>query len=651
MRLSFSEAEGAHLGNRDFAFAYDGLDRLIESDRGNASTWGQAGTQDWTLDMLGNWATFRWDKNGDGDFADGSETDVRAHNSANEIDDRTLEYPSPVPDVNAPVTYDDAGNVRLRYETGTTRLELTHDAWNRLVKVRRITGNIEDPPLDVSRHEYNGLHWRIMSVEDTDTPRDGELDQRRAYFYSASWQVLEEWVEVAHDPDPYEEGLISDYRMQQFWGLRHMDDAVMLRRQEETGEDAGDFTRASFQLTDRQFSVVAVVDESGMLMERVTYDPYGRAQHRWPGDFNGDGYADSTDTGALAWYEQIGDVDYRADHDLDRSGQIDLDDLIIAVAEWSGRGPLTGGQISDPEGPANRVGYAGYRFEPSSALYHVRFRWYDTGLGRWMERDPAGYVNGANTYQYTMANPITLRDSLGLGAEPASDCSADPSCDRFSRIATALKNRCPQTVSRLLNGAGSASGNGLAFNRQSGVPAAAGIGATVIGVAAARQERLGSRANGMTEIAPRVHTRVPPAQEVMGRTVNGAVGGAGAVLSAYSFALDTSDAMMAHAMGNDSQALTLGLSAAGTAVTAIAEPIVVGAAVAAGAGGLAVAFTVAVPVVGGVAIAVAADAAIKTDAAVSGALQAGYDPETNGTCSFLLSQAAQNFKACQASKK
>jgi len=415
----YDSRPGAHLTDRDFQFGYDGLNRLIGSVRGDDANndWNARGTQVWTLDMLGNWSEFRWDKNGDEDFADASETDIRDHNSANEISARTLDNPSP-PDTSVPVTYDKAGNVRLRYETALLRMELTHDAWNRLVRVRRPTGNIEET-LNVSEHEYNGLHWRVVSRRDTDSPPDGEIDERRGIIYSGNWQVLEEFVESEFDPEDVDEPIAADHRMQQFWGLRHIDDAVMLRRQANT--TGGEIERTSFQLTDRQFSVVAVLDVTSALMERVTYDPYGRAQHRWPGDFNGDGYSDGTDTAGMSLFTPIGDPAYKADEDLDRDGYIDIPDLVIAASVWSGHGPLPSGQISDPVGPANRVGYAGYRFEPTSSLYHVRFRWYDTGLGRWMERDPAGYLDGMSAYEYVKSAPSLSNDSFGLCSRETSN--------------------------------------------------------------------------------------------------------------------------------------------------------------------------------------------------------------------------------------
>jgi hypothetical protein len=41
---------------------------------------------------------------------------------------------------------------------------------------------------------------------------------------------------------------------------------------------------------------------------------------------------------------------------------------------------------------------------------------YDPAIGRWLEQDPDGYVNGANLYQFVESNPLRYVDPLGLGA-------------------------------------------------------------------------------------------------------------------------------------------------------------------------------------------------------------------------------------------
>lgn len=52
-------------------------------------------------------------------------------------------------------------------------------------------------------------------------------------------------------------------------------------------------------------------------------------------------------------------------------------------------------------------------------LYYTPFRWYASGAGRWLTRDPFGMVDGPNLYSYTGANPVNRRDcSGGMGGSP-----------------------------------------------------------------------------------------------------------------------------------------------------------------------------------------------------------------------------------------
>jgi RHS repeat-associated protein len=76
------------------------------------------------------------------------------------------------------------------------------------------------------------------------------------------------------------------------------------------------------------------------------------------------------------------------------------------VTEWE---EDTGGSDWD-----NRVLYAGYRFDAERGLYHVRHRMYHATLGRWVQRDPAGYIDGLNLCQYGRSSPANWVDPAGL---------------------------------------------------------------------------------------------------------------------------------------------------------------------------------------------------------------------------------------------
>ena len=50
----------------------------------------------------------------------------------------------------------------------------------------------------------------------------------------------------------------------------------------------------------------------------------------------------------------------------------------------------------------------------SLTIYHYRARPYDPETGRFMQRDPLGYVDGMSLYEYVVSNPIVYLDFLGL---------------------------------------------------------------------------------------------------------------------------------------------------------------------------------------------------------------------------------------------
>ncbi len=63
---------------------------------------------------------------------------------------------------------------------------------------------------------------------------------------------------------------------------------------------------------------------------------------------------------------------------------------------------------------ANEIIYCGYRLDPESQLYYVRNRTYNPVLGRWIQRDPIGFKDGANLYGYVGGGPVGVLDPGGL---------------------------------------------------------------------------------------------------------------------------------------------------------------------------------------------------------------------------------------------
>ena len=69
----------------------------------------------------------------------------------------------------------------------------------------------------------------------------------------------------------------------------------------------------------------------------------------------------------------------------------------------------------------NRIGYAGYIWDPWLKVYHVRHRVYMPGTqdGRdvgpsWLQPDPIGIAGGLNLFEYCNGDPMSFVDPMGL---------------------------------------------------------------------------------------------------------------------------------------------------------------------------------------------------------------------------------------------
>jgi hypothetical protein len=168
--------------------------------------------------------------------------------------------------------------------------------WGRLTQVWFSTGapGSTDPP-NRAVYRYNGLTMRCLVERDADTTdATHALSERRAIYYGAGWQVLEEHVDTGMEGT-------YDSLTQNVWGLRYIDELVLRRTNANwnggTDSDFTDSTDTEWEqyLHDHQFSVVAGVNRVGTLTFRVAYDAYGEARHSWARDIDGDGDVDSGD--------------------------------------------------------------------------------------------------------------------------------------------------------------------------------------------------------------------------------------------------------------------------------------------------------------------------------------------------------------------
>jgi RHS repeat-associated protein len=164
--------------------------------------------------------------------------------------------------------------------------------------------------------------------------------------------------------------------------------------------------------------VVALIDPSGDPFEYIRYSPYGVPFVYGAGDVDRNGQVDAFDPQTLSDFNSYGTGGLVVDHDINRDGVVDSadDTLVNDQSNWAiwsqGRGSL--------DRLGLRKGYAGYEWDPSTSLNHVRHRAYHAEMGRWTQRDPAGYVDGGDLYEYVGGRAVTSNDASGLMRLPCS---------------------------------------------------------------------------------------------------------------------------------------------------------------------------------------------------------------------------------------
>jgi RHS repeat-associated protein len=149
---------------------------------------------------------------------------------------------------------------------------------------------------------------------------------------------------------------VKPLRVTPIHGL-YVDDRIAEKTHHGTGPYAVNKTR--YLHSDRQFSIVATTDETGVVTERYRYDPYGKRTVLAP------------------------------------------DAVTVRTAA-----------IEDGE-----TSFTGRDYDAVLGLQYYRNRWYSPALGRFVNRDPAGYIDGASLYAGYFSckglDPFGLYDEAG----------------------------------------------------------------------------------------------------------------------------------------------------------------------------------------------------------------------------------------------
>ena len=175
-----------------------------------------------------------------------------------------------------------------------------------------------------------------------------------ALYYSKDWQVLEERQAGAA-------------KAQYVWSPLYVDALIERDRDADNNSATGSSQNATGSFTsgleerlyaqqDANFNVTALTNTSGQVVERFAYDPYGA--------------------------DQVLDLGFSPTTD---------------AYDWVNR-------------------FQGGRLQTATGTYDFRNRVYSPTLGRWMQTDPAGYVDGLNLYEALNGSPADNVDPLGLEA-------------------------------------------------------------------------------------------------------------------------------------------------------------------------------------------------------------------------------------------
>lgn len=201
----------------------------------------------------------------------------------------------------------------------------TYDAWNRLKTVKS-AGRI----LLVS-YNYDAKNQRIQEVPGTGSTVD--------LYYSSGWQVIEERVG-------------GTTRKSYVWSPVYFD--AMVARDFDS-DNNGSLEQRLYPTHDANFNVTSLVNTSGAVVERYTYDPFGAATTR--------------------------------------------------NASWTVTSPAYGWQYL----------HQGGRLNAKSGFYSFRYREYSPTLGRYTVNDPLRFNSDSyNMYKSVSNNPVRYIDPLGL---------------------------------------------------------------------------------------------------------------------------------------------------------------------------------------------------------------------------------------------
>jgi len=253
-------------------------------------------------------------------------------------------------DINQSRTHNDANEIT---QISASAIHIAHDA----------AGNMSKSPNPASWSAHYDLTWdawnQLVKVADgantiAEYQYDGNNRRIIKKLYIAGSLSQTRHLYMSGINQTLEERIDSSTTAdRQFtWGVRYIDDLVLRTRDTDSN---GSLDETLYALQDTNWNITALTDISGAVIERFAYTPYGQSK--------------------------VLDANFASDGDG------------ISDVAWEYR-------------------FTCREFDSETGLHYFRARYYHDGLGRFIGRDPLGFIDGLNLYSgYFVPNAL---DPMGL---------------------------------------------------------------------------------------------------------------------------------------------------------------------------------------------------------------------------------------------
>ncbi len=307
------------------------------------------------------------------------------------------------PLLNYQYTYDSVGNIQIK-TTEHGMYAYGYDSSNRLT-------NVDNPVLPDETYTYDNVGNRTTASNATGTIEHNQNNELRIYGdlhydYDANGNLIEITLDTQRiflyvyntenrlvKVENGVGGMIAEYDYDPF-GRRLWKDVG--------GE------RTYFFYSDE--GLIAEYDASGHEIKSYGYQP------------------DSTWTTDPLWLKQHGQYYFYQNDHLGTPQKLVAQNGAVV---WSASYAAFGQAYMEVETVVNNLRFPGQYFDAETGLHHNFHRYYDPGSGRYVRKDPKGFLSrDVHLYRYAKNNPLTLFDPKGLTSRTDIDeDTLDYSCN------------------------------------------------------------------------------------------------------------------------------------------------------------------------------------------------------------------------------